>query len=42
MSQIENEPFLLRKRSAEEIADYDLGFQAGVNAEEELPSAHDI
>jgi hypothetical protein len=34
MSQIENEPFLLRKRSAEEIADYDLGFQAGANAEE--------
>jgi hypothetical protein len=35
MQHITNEPFLLRKRSDEEIADYDLGFQAGANAEEE-------
>jgi hypothetical protein len=27
-------PFLLRKRSHEEIAEYDIGFQAGSNAEE--------
>jgi hypothetical protein len=34
MEHIADEPFLLRKRSDEEIADYDLGFQAGTNAEE--------
>ena len=27
-------PFLLRKGSDEEIAEYDIGFQAGSNAEE--------
>ncbi len=34
MKHIADEPFLLRKRSDEEIADYDHGFQAGTNAEE--------
>jgi hypothetical protein len=33
MQEITNEPVLLRKRSDEEIAEYDIGFQAGSNAE---------
>jgi hypothetical protein len=30
---IDHEPFMLRKRSAKEIADYDAGFAAGSNAQ---------
>ena len=32
---MEREPFLLRPRSDEEIAEYDLGFQAGKDGKEE-------
>lgn len=34
MKYFEDEPFMLRKRSDKEIADYDAGFQAGSNGEE--------